>query len=305
VTAKETNAGATTTASTGPYTYCHVSMQGWRESMEDSHIINPEGGLAVFAVFDGHGGDEVALEVEKIGHGMCMDVAELKTVSSGCSLADARRLVEKGGDTAFRRIDVHLRSLNTESGCTANVVFVSKDLITCANIGDSRSILCRAGTAMALSKDHKPTDDGETERIKKAGGSVIRGRVCGGVAVSRSFGDFAFKSNAELDAAKQQISCCPDFIHFERDAADDEFILICCDGVWDMMANDAACRFVRTRLQAGISDLEVIGSQLLDFCLDKGSKDNMTCVIVLLEAGIKLVADSAPKKGCCKGYILS
>jgi serine/threonine protein phosphatase PrpC len=42
-------------------------MQGWRKSMEDAHITQLdviEGEVSVFAVFDGHGGCEVAMFVE-------------------------------------------------------------------------------------------------------------------------------------------------------------------------------------------------------------------------------------------------
>ena len=38
-------------------------MQGWRKSMEDAHITHLdviEGEISIFAVFDGHGGCEVA-----------------------------------------------------------------------------------------------------------------------------------------------------------------------------------------------------------------------------------------------------
>jgi serine/threonine protein phosphatase PrpC len=38
-------------------------MQGWRKSMEDAHITAcdvVEGEVSLFAVFDGHGGCEVA-----------------------------------------------------------------------------------------------------------------------------------------------------------------------------------------------------------------------------------------------------
>lgn len=37
-------------------------MQGWRNTMEDSHIseFDVEPGVHVFGVFDGHGGNEVA-----------------------------------------------------------------------------------------------------------------------------------------------------------------------------------------------------------------------------------------------------
>lgn len=43
-------------------------MQGWRNGMEDSHIIevNIGGeGISIFGVFDGHGGKEVAKFVER------------------------------------------------------------------------------------------------------------------------------------------------------------------------------------------------------------------------------------------------
>eukprot|EP00501_MAST-03F_sp_TOSAG23-6_P002063 GSMAST32.ASY1.ANO1.2154.1 assembled CDS len=43
-------------------TYCVSEMQGWRKDMEDAHITEPDIGTdsAFFAVFDGHGGSEVA-----------------------------------------------------------------------------------------------------------------------------------------------------------------------------------------------------------------------------------------------------
>lgn len=42
-------------------------MQGWRKTNEDTHVtaINFEPGISLFAVFDGHGGCEVAKYCEK------------------------------------------------------------------------------------------------------------------------------------------------------------------------------------------------------------------------------------------------
>ena len=47
--------------------YVVSAMQGWRRSMEDSHIadLNLGDGCSLFGVFDGHGGQEVALYVKK------------------------------------------------------------------------------------------------------------------------------------------------------------------------------------------------------------------------------------------------
>ncbi|CAM9694934.1 unnamed protein product [Pylaiella littoralis] len=79
------------------------------------------------------------------------------------------------------------------SGSTATTAMVLGDRFYGFNVGDSRTILCRAGRAEVVSKDHKPSREDETERIKGAGGMVIHKRVMGELAVSRAFGDRAFK----------------------------------------------------------------------------------------------------------------
>ena len=51
----------------GNVRYVATGMQGWRRSMEDAHIahVNIDNtGVSIFGVFDGHGGQEVALFVK-------------------------------------------------------------------------------------------------------------------------------------------------------------------------------------------------------------------------------------------------
>ena len=49
-------------------------MQGWRRTMEDSHIaqMNLTGNVSVFGVFDGHGGKKVtkANYLSRVGSGI-------------------------------------------------------------------------------------------------------------------------------------------------------------------------------------------------------------------------------------------
>ncbi len=48
-------------------------------------------------------------------------------------------------------------------------------------------------TTFELSKDHKPENPAEMDRITKAGGPVSFGRVHGGLNLSRAMGDLEYK----------------------------------------------------------------------------------------------------------------
>ena len=75
------------------------------------------------------------------------------------------------------------------AGCTANVCLATQSDIFVANVGDSRCVASCKGRAVPLSYDHKPDDNAEHHRIKKAGGFVSRGRVNHALNISRSLGD--------------------------------------------------------------------------------------------------------------------
>lgn len=71
----------------------------------------------------------------------------------------------------------HLESAGGEvqrSGSCAIVVLIVGDIAYVANTGDSRAIMCIDGgrNFVQLSRDHKPEDPDETERIEKNGGKV-------------------------------------------------------------------------------------------------------------------------------------
>lgn len=53
------------------------------------------------------------------------------------------------------------------AGCTAVCAVVRGNELYVANAGDSRCVLCRNGTAVAMTQDHKPTDAEEYDRIIK------------------------------------------------------------------------------------------------------------------------------------------
>lgn len=63
-----------------------------------------------------------------------------------------------------------------KSGSCAIVVLIVGDICYVANVGDSRAVMSsgRGEKAVALSVDHKPSDDAEASRIKDAGGCIYR-----------------------------------------------------------------------------------------------------------------------------------
>lgn len=99
------------------------------------------------------------------------------------------------------------------AGATAVVaVMIGKTLVV-ANAGDSRAVLCRDGAAFALSYDHKPQQEREINRIRRAGGFVNQfGRVNGNLNLSRSIGDLKYKQAFFLPPADQMITAEPDIL---------------------------------------------------------------------------------------------
>jgi hypothetical protein len=57
-------------------------------------------------------------------------------------------------------------------GSTATFVMIQGTHLVCANVGDSRTIMCRLGKAIELSVDHKPSRPDERDRIIAAGGTI-------------------------------------------------------------------------------------------------------------------------------------
>lgn len=133
-----------------------------------------------------------------------------------------------------------------------------------ANAGDSRCVLCRDGQALELSLDHKPEDEPEMKRIRKAGGKVtFDGRVNGGLNLSRALGDHAYKQNAVLPPQEQMISALPDVRHITIEPERDEFMILACDGIWNFMSSQDVVQFIKTRLTEKYDNISKICEEVI------------------------------------------
>ena len=167
-------------------------------------------------------------------------------------------------------------------GSTAICGLITNSHYIISNLGDSRCILCRDGRAYPLSVDHKPILEVEQRRIIRAGGTIQERRVNGYLAVSRAFGDFDYKSDVSLSPTEQLVSCEPDVHTIKREKVDN-YIIFGCDGIWDVYPNPQEFVDDFDKLIKRSSSLKKAASRLLNACLKKGSRDNMSLIVIFLE----------------------
>ncbi|XP_064953763.1 probable protein phosphatase 2C 59 [Musa acuminata AAA Group] len=131
-------------------------------------------------------------------------------------------------------------SQNREAGSTASTAVLVGDRLLVANVGDSRAVICRGG-------------DGTW-------------RVGGVLAVSRAFGDRHLKQFVVADPE----------IHEEAVDGSLEFLILASDGLWDVVTNEEEVVAIVKPLQ----DPEQAAKKLLQEAYQRGSSDNIACVVV-------------------------
>ncbi|XP_041461693.1 probable protein phosphatase 2C T23F11.1 [Lytechinus variegatus] len=280
VTVKETSTASNHFVKVGA-----SSMQGWRINMEDAHtmILSIDGeNASFFAVYDGHGGAKVARYAGEHLHRKLTNQPTYKTGNIHLAIRES-----------FLNLDEDMLKDETmkdePAGTTALVAVLKNNKVYCGNVGDSRCVMSICGHAKPLSFDHKPGNENESRRIIAAGGWVEFDRVNGNLALSRALGDFVFKRNTRKPPEEQIVTAVPDVTETEINS-DCEFLLLACDGIWDVLTNQEVVDFVRTRI-ANKMDEGQICEELMNRCLAPDCSmgglgcDNMTVVLVSLLQG--------------------
>ena len=143
------------------------------------------------------------------------------------------------------------------SGSTCVSLLFTPTRIFCINVGDSRCIIGKYNghewSSKCLSRDHKPSEPDEMNRIIKSGGRVEsyrdnfgnfvgpervwnKGGEGPGLAMSRSFGDeIAHKVGVVVD---------PEIMEYFF-LKEDKFIILGSDGIWEFISNDEVVEIVK------------------------------------------------------------
>jgi len=259
--------------------------QGLRKEMEDALIIQSNffDNYSLFVVCDGHGGNEASELTKK----------EFPNILKQ-ALINQEKNIKKAIENAYIQMD-NLISETIYSGTTCVSLLINKKTgeFWCANVGDSRAILSRyeinyGKTVIPLTEDQKPNRPDEKARIEKAGGEVLIGRssdngkIIGrlrkgksneSLALSRALGDKLYK--------KFGLIAIPE-MDYGRVSKNDEFFILACDGVFDTLSNEEVCVFIQERKNKNINANQ-ISKELTEFCIEKGSKDNISVIIIFLK----------------------
>jgi len=210
---------------------------------------------SLFAVFDGHGGAFssrfAATNIQRV---VCDTEAwksrDLSAESLSSALFESLLTLDRELAAEPRMVWDGADGAEDCSGATALVAMVTPDLVAVANCGDCEALLVTGDDwgGAALSRPHKPTDEGEEKRIVDAGLTVKEARVDGILAVSRSLGDFRFKQNAQKKAEEQAVTALAE-VQIHVRSAKDVLLLLACDGIWDVVSHSEAAVLLKGQLQ--------------------------------------------------------
>ena len=254
------------------YSYQEEKNEKFRDTMEDCAKIfdhfTDDPYKSFFSLFDGHGGFEVAKYASEHFYKLFSKY-----------LLEHKTKVEKALKKSFLLLDEELKKFKSidNIGSTATVIFINREtdamlgtkkVLYCANIGDSACVLFSKSGCKKLSYDHKCTDETEITRIKRAGGVIVNERLNGKLAISRAFGDFSMKSKG--------LTCEP-FINKIVLSESDKFIILCTDGIWDVI-NEEDLFYLTLNME----QTEQIARDIIKQALDNGSTDNMSCIVIKL-----------------------
>lgn len=231
------------------------TVQGKRANNEDRFVADPA--HQIYVVADGMGGQECGeqasgLAVEIIPTLLQQESAQEDPDRAILQALDSanRAIIEAGrGQTSGRRM-----------GTTAVVAFHSNGRVVVANLGDSRAYLLRGSDVRQLTVDHTVAD------ALASNGTLTREQ-----ARSSPYKNVLYKF-----LGCTEMTDGPDVVPFTPQAGDR--LILASDGLTGHVQPDDLARTARefTHPQAWVD-------HLVELALERGSRDNVTCVAVVYD----------------------
>lgn len=260
---------------------------------QDAVFVECRDDYYFLGVCDGHGpfGHEVSQQYAQV----LPHTLYTKLRDTSKSQGEVTKTLEKAIKQAAQEVETMDSDLKA-SGCTCVCALVFNRAVYCANVGDSRAVLgrksCGIWSVCQLSWDHKPEDPIERQRIESCGGEVALTRSTGrtlrvynknagspGLAMSRSIGD--------LEATDIGVISDPDVVTL-RLTANDKFLLLASDGLWDVIPSTEAVALVGSCLDQGQASksLQTLLHLAQSRWLKKGRADDISVILAFITISV-------------------
>lgn len=291
--------------------YCDI--QGRRKTIEDFHTIHLNQNQQFYGIFDGHMGNiaskfSASSFYDEVRESLSTVDEEIKSSNSDEKWKDRVKLnMEQSFYNLHEGILEAIASSPTgvmrEAGTTATILHVTDLAVVIANVGDSRAVLSSWAyngneeevTGIQLTVDHVASSPEEQDDVIERGGFISKSggidRVNGSLAVSRSLGDV--KLAPYLSQNPHVMALTKDEVH--KSCRNDQslpigpdhhdvpcFIIVASDGLWDVVDNQEAVKFVAQVLRESNESLQTAAQMLTQEAYVRGSSDNIGVLIVAL-----------------------
>ena len=233
----------------------------YMETMEDVTYIkknfNNDQNKHLFCLFDGHCGNESAKFCQEKFPKIFQEL-----------LQKNQNNIEKTLTESFLKLD-ELTKNNEDflyMGNTATVVYIDKNILYCANVGDSRCLLIGFDKPLRMSYDHKVSDESEMKRILSVGGKIKKKRIIGELAISRGIGDHEYK--------KHGLIAIP-HINKKIIGYNEKYCIIASDGLWDFVCDETVYN-----ISMNIDKGKDLCEKLVNVAINIGSQDNISVIVL-------------------------
>lgn len=221
-----------------------------REHNEDSYLSLPSAG--VWVVADGMGGHQAG----DVASGIIAE--EIESIGVPVSPQDQRARVSERLDRANQRILAHAAEIgHVTVGATVVSLLIYEAGFVCIWAGDSRIYLLRNGRLSRLTVDHS-----EVQELLSAG------------AISEDEARHWPRKNVITRAIG--IHSEPNYEAVTGSVREEDVFLLCSDGLTEHLLDD---ELAETLADDQMDAQQMVG-RLIDMTLQRGARDNVTCIVV-------------------------
>lgn len=239
----------------------HVSITGnFRENNEDSFVVDES--QRYFIVADGMGGQNAGEKASALAVELIPQQLEKLMNFDGCTRQEAVEAIDRSVEHAnteimvLSEVDPSVRNMGT----TVVLLVRSGGNFYVGGVGDSRVYQFRSGELAQLTKDHSLT-----QALLEAG------TINAEEAKTHRYRNVLYRYLGTRDGASGTDAC------EIRVQPGDRFVL-CTDGVTDGIDDTKICSLLQQS-----DDPQHIAESLVAAAQEGGSRDNITCVVLIVE----------------------